>query len=83
MMKYQIIDGRDNHAGIETVISRNALTAPEIGVYTVAYAGKGSEVDFKRHLIDSMEQISAWLTNLKEHGFIDINDHEKKITLIQ
>lgn len=83
MMTYHI----ENSMGLNQTVLRNmifskTLTASEAGVYSILNLA-GSEIDFKNHLLDSMEQISAWLKNLKEHGYIDVDDQAKTITILQ
>lgn len=83
MMKYRIEDSRGNDASdLRHMIFSKTLTAPEAGVYSIISLA-GAEVDFKNNLLDSMEQISSWLKNLKEHGYIDVDDQQKKITILQ
>jgi hypothetical protein len=79
-MKYQI--EHNNSKTLKDKIFDKMLTAPEAGVYSILNIA-GIEVDFKNHLLDSMEQINTWLNNLREHGFIDIDEQNKKITILQ
>lgn len=81
MMKYRIENSRGNDMdSTKNMIFGKMLTAPEVGVYSILNLA-GSEIDFKRHLLDSMEQIQTWLTNLKEHDYIDIDESSKTITI--
>jgi len=83
MMKYQIRHSSENNEGVlRDMIFNKTLTAPEAGVYSLINLA-GPEVDFKNHLLDSMEQISTWLRNLKKHGYIDVDDQNRIITVIQ
>ncbi len=82
MMKYHIQNTRGNDEMIlRNMIFSKTLTAPEAGVYSILNLA-GSEIDFKNHLLDSIEQISTWLTNLKEHGYISIDEDTKTITIL-
>lgn len=83
MLKYRIENTRGNDLEFtKNMIFGKMLTAPEVGVYSILNLA-GSEVDFKNHLLDSMEQISTWLTNLKEHGYIAIDTQTKTIQILQ
>jgi hypothetical protein len=82
MLKYQIKNSRGNDESVlRNMIFGKTLTAPEIGVYSILNLA-GSEINFKNHLLDSMEQISTWLTNLKEHGYIEIDNNTKTIKIL-
>ncbi len=82
MLKFQIKNTRSNDIDFtKNMIFGKMLTAPEVGVYSILNLA-GSEIDLKNHLLDSMEQISAWLTNLEEHGYIEIDEHNKTITIL-
>lgn len=82
MLKYHINNTRGNDLDFtKNMIFGKMLTAPEIGVYSILNLA-GSEIDFKNHLLDSMEQISTWLTNLREHGYIDVDENSKTITIL-
>lgn len=82
MMKYHIQNSRGNdEETLKNMIFGKMLTAPEAGVYSLLNLA-GSEIDFKHHLLDSLEQIATWLTNLKEHGYISIDENSKTITIL-
>ncbi|KUO62570.1 MAG: hypothetical protein APF84_02140 [Gracilibacter sp. BRH_c7a] len=81
MLEFRIKDDRQPDQNIKNLIFDNVLIASEIGVYSILDKAAGTTINLKDYLLDSIEQIWIWLTNLKEHGFISINKEESIITL--
>ncbi len=83
MLEFHVKDNRQSDLNMKSLVFDNVLIASEIGVYSILDLAAGSTINLKDYLLDSIEQIWVWLTNLKEHGFISIDKEEKTITLIK
>lgn len=81
MLEFRIKDDRQSDLNMKSLVFNNVLTASEVGVYSILNLSSGTTINLKDHLLDSIEQILVWLTNLKEHGFISIDKEEKVIIL--
>lgn len=81
MLEFRIKDNRQSDLNMKSLVFDNVLIASEIGVYSILNIATGTTINLKDYLLDSIEQIWVWLTNLKEHGFISIDKEEGIITL--